>query len=43
MIYAAQDNVHPDYFASSGFRLADAHSATDGVDPAVALLPDRRN
>jgi DNA-binding response OmpR family regulator len=40
MIYAAEDNFYTDYFATTGFRLAEAHSATDGVDQAVALLPD---
>jgi DNA-binding response OmpR family regulator len=40
MIYAVDADGYADFFAASGFRLAEARDAADGLAQAIALVPD---
>jgi DNA-binding response OmpR family regulator len=40
MIYGADTAGYAAFFAASGFRLAEARDAADGLEQAIALVPD---
>jgi len=40
MIYAVDTDGYGDFFAASGFRLAEARNAAEGLEQAIALVPD---
>ena len=40
LIYGSDGADYAAFFTASGFRLTEAQSAAEGIDRAVALLPD---
>ena len=40
MIYAPNGEGYSEFFAASGFRLTEAQNPAEGLEQAVALLPD---